>query len=94
MTKALRVTLTPMILFLNISQDVRFILFPIGLLISVVFLLATLATRYVLPTNRHILHWRCQTFHVVCLLIGDLELAFTQLFGRTATHFICVSIGM
>lgn len=75
-------------------QDIRFILFPIGLLISVVFLLATLATRYILPSNHHILHWRCQTFYVTCLLIGDLLLAFTQLFGRNAKGFTCVSIGM
>lgn len=75
-------------------QDIRFILFPIGLLISVVFLLATLATRYVLPSHHHILHWRCQTFYVTCLLIGDLLLAFTQLFGRNAKGFTCVSIGM
>ncbi|XP_055301328.1 probable G-protein coupled receptor Mth-like 1 [Sitodiplosis mosellana] len=76
------------------ERDIRFILFPIGLLISVVFLLATLATRYVLPSNHHILHWRCQTFYVTCLLIGDLLLAFTQLFGRNANGFTCVSIAV
>lgn len=75
-------------------QDIRFILFPIGLLISAVFLSATLAARYILPTNHHILHWRCQTFYVTCLLIGDLLLAFTQLFGRNVNGVACISVGM
>lgn len=77
------------------ASDIRFILFPIGLLVSVIFLLSTLAIRYVLPANHHhMLHWRCQTFYVVCLLIGDLLLALTQLFGRNATSIVCVSVGM
>lgn len=74
-------------------QDIRFILFPIGLLISAVFLSATLAARYILPANHHILHWRCQTFYVTCLLIGDLLLAFTQLVGRNVNSYACISVG-
>lgn len=74
-------------------QDIRFILFPIGLLISAVFLSATLAARCILPANHHILHWRCQTFYVTCLLIGDLLLAFTQLVGRNVNGYACISVG-
>ncbi|XP_031618903.1 probable G-protein coupled receptor Mth-like 1 [Contarinia nasturtii] len=79
---------------LSPQTDIRLILFPIGLLISVVFLLVTLATRYVLPSNHHILHWRCQTFYVTCLLIGDLLLALTQLFGQNANGLTCFSIAV
>lgn len=75
------------------SQDIRFLLFPIGLLISVIFLIATLATGLLLPSNHHVLHWRCQTFYVSCLLIGDLLLAITQIFGTNITGVGCISIG-
>lgn len=54
-------------------------LFPIGLLISAIFLIVTLATGFILPSNHHMLHWRCQTFYVSCLLVGDLLLAFIQM---------------
>lgn len=80
-----RATITP--------QDIRFLLFPIGLLISVIFLIATLATGLLLPSNHHVLHWRCQTFYVSCLLIGDLLLAITQIFGSNITGVGCISIG-
>lgn len=58
------------------------------------FLSTTLAIRYVLPSNHHhMLHWRCQTFYVTCLLLGDLLLAFAQLFGHNGRGFACVTIG-
>lgn len=82
------------IFFLCLSfQDIRFYLFPIGLLISVVFLIATLATGFLLPSSHHMLHWRCQTFYVACLLVGDLLLAITQLFGSKIKGVTCISIG-
>lgn len=64
---------------LSLFQDIRFVLFPIGLLISAIFLIVTLATGFILPSNHHMLHWRCQTFYVSCLLVGDLLLAFIQM---------------
>lgn len=75
------------------AQDIRFFLFPIGLLISVIFLMATLATGLLLPSNHHVLHWRCQTFYVICLLVGDLLLAITQIFGSNIKGVGCISIG-
>lgn len=74
-------------------QDVRFLLYSIGLLISVIFLTATLVTGFLLPSNHHVLHWRCQTYYVACLLVGDLLLAITQIFGNTIVGFTCVSMG-
>lgn len=79
--------------FFLFFQDVRFVLYSIGLLISVIFLTATLVTGFLLPSNHHVLHWRCQTYYVACLLVGDLLLAITQIFGNTIVGFTCVSMG-
>lgn len=68
-------------------------LYSIGLLISVIFLTATLVTGFLLPSNHHVLHWRCQTYYVACLLVGDLLLAITQIFGNTIVGTACVSMG-
>lgn len=68
-------------------------IYPIGLAISVIFLAATLAAGSLLPATHHVLHWRCQTNHVACLLVGDLLLCVAQ-FG--VTHFDywpCFTIG-
>lgn len=66
-----------------------------ALLISVVFLITTLATGFILPTNHHVLHWRCQTYYVACLIVGDILLAIVQLSGNAieVKSFQCVSIG-
>jgi G protein-coupled receptor Mth (Methuselah protein) len=74
-------------------NDVRFSLYSIGLLISVVFLAATLAAGFLVPSNHHVLHWRCQTNYIVCLLVGDLLLAITQLAGNAIVYPFCTMIG-
>lgn len=68
-------------------------LLAIGLFISVVFLSATLATAFILPSSHHVLHWRCQTYYVACLLVGDLLLAINQMSGKAIAGPVCVSIG-
>lgn len=74
-------------------QKQRLILYSIGLSISVIFLTATIATGFLLPSNHHVLHWRCQTFYVACLLFGDLLLAINQIYGAEIRGFACSSIG-
>ena len=74
------------------QDDARFAIYSIGLLISVLFLFATLAVGFLLISNHHVLHWRCQTNYVICLLIGDLLLAITQLAGSNITGISCVVI--
>lgn len=74
------------------QDDARFAIYPIGLLISVLFLFATLAVGFLLISNHHVLHFRCQTNYVICLLIGDLLLAITQLAGNSITGMSCVAI--
>lgn len=64
-----------------------------GLFISVVFLTATLATAFLLPSSHHVLHWRCQTFYVACLLVGDLLLAITQMSRNGLPQPFCSIIG-
>lgn len=74
-------------------QDIRFVLYSIGLLISVIFLFATLACGFLVPSNHHVLHWRCQTHYVACLLVGDLLLAITQIAGNSIVGPACSIIG-
>lgn len=74
------------------QEDARFKIYSIGLLISVLFLLATLAVGFLLISNHHVLHWRCQTNYVICLLIGDLLLAITQLAGHSLSGASCIVI--
>ncbi|KAL7031918.1 hypothetical protein ACKWTF_007172 [Chironomus riparius] len=74
------------------QDDTRFAIYSIGLLISVLFLIATLAVGFLLLSNHHMLHWRCQTNYVICLLIGDLLLAITQISGTSLHGPSCVII--
>lgn len=74
-------------------QDIKFVFYSIGLLISVIFLCATLACGYLVPSNHHVLHWRCQTHYVACLLVGDLLLAITQISGNSIVGPTCSIIG-
>ncbi|CAG9821968.1 unnamed protein product [Phaedon cochleariae] len=74
------------------ETDLRFTIYPIGLAISVIFLAATLAAGALMPASHHVLHWRCQTNHVTCLLLGDVLLCVTHLSGRI-DFWPCFMIG-
>ncbi|KAM7347331.1 adhesion G-protein coupled receptor methuselah-like 1 isoform 1-T4 [Cochliomyia hominivorax] len=50
-----------------------------GLVISVVFLAATLVASYLMPSVHHVLHWRCQIYYVFCLFIGELLYCWIEL---------------
>uniref|UniRef100_T1HD18 G-protein coupled receptor Mth-like 1 n=1 Tax=Rhodnius prolixus TaxID=13249 RepID=T1HD18_RHOPR len=76
------------------AHDIRFTLYPMGLFLSVFFLAVTLIASCLLPSTYHVLHWRCQTNHVACLLIGDLLLAVTQLSSDALQGPACIGIGM
>ncbi|GLG98369.1 Probable G-protein coupled receptor Mth-like 1 [Gryllus bimaculatus] len=75
------------------ADDVRFTLYPVGLMLSVFFLAATLAAGCLLPGAHHALHWRCQTAHVACLMVGDLLLAVTQMAGTGVPPELCHATG-
>lgn len=75
------------------SQSRRFLIYSIALIISVIFLSLTLTIGFLLPSNHHVLHCRCQTYYVGCLLIGDLLLAINQLTGSLITGIPCLAIG-
>lgn len=51
-----------------------------ALVISAIFLAATLAGYYLTPSVHHVLHWRCQLYYIMCLFIGYLLLAYEKLF--------------
>lgn len=77
----------------GIERDLRFTLYPIGLFLSAFFLAATLAAGCLMPSTHHMLHWKCQTGHVSCLLIGDLILAIIQVARDSVSGAVCVVLG-
>ncbi|XP_067008742.2 probable G-protein coupled receptor Mth-like 1 [Anabrus simplex] len=76
------------------ESDIRFTLYPVGLILSVFFLAVTLITGCLLPGQHHVLHWRCQTSYVASLLIGDLLLAATQLTGDAQPSALCITVAV
>lgn len=81
--------------FKKSEYDLRFTLYPIGLGLSVVFLAATLVAGSLLPASHHVLHWRCQTNHVGCLLVGDVILCIVQSLGnRKPPESLCLSMAL
>lgn len=75
------------------DKDIRFSLYPIGLAISIVFLILTLLSTLLLPCTYHVLHWRCQINYIICLLFGDALLCITQLFTQYISSTLCVLLG-
>lgn len=49
-----------------------------SILVSIVFLAATLVAGFMLPTVHHALHWRCQICYIFCLLVGKVLLAIEE----------------
>ncbi|KAH8416405.1 hypothetical protein KR222_002046, partial [Zaprionus bogoriensis] len=69
----------------------------VGIIISIVFLAATLVAGYMLPAVHHALHWRCQIYYVFCLLLGKILLAIEELSTALAPNSIScflLAIGM
>lgn len=75
------------------DDDNRIIIYSIGLLISVIFLAATLLAGVLKKSNHHLLHWQCLSYYVGCLLVGELLLALTQNFGNSIQEVFCSGIG-
>ncbi|XP_014223156.1 probable G-protein coupled receptor Mth-like 1 [Trichogramma pretiosum] len=75
-------------------RDIRFTLYPVGFIISAVFLAATLASGWLLPSSHHLLHWRCQTYHVTCLMLGDITMAIIQLGGTSLQGEFCRALAI
>ncbi|XP_025270226.1 probable G-protein coupled receptor Mth-like 1 [Camponotus floridanus] len=76
------------------TTDIRFTLYPVGFIISAVFLAATLAAGWLLPASHHVLHWRCQTHHVACLMMGDILMAIIQLAGDSLHGASCKALAI
>lgn len=84
-----------MIFFRPVNQDpdIRFMMYSISFIISSIFLGATLATGWLLPTSHHVLHWKCQTHHVLSLMLGDILMAIIQLAGDSLQGGTCKLLG-
>lgn len=74
-------------------SDIRFTLYSLGFIVSAIFLAATLAAGWLLPASHHVLHWRCQTHHVACLMVGDIFMAIIQLAGNSLKGVLCNAFG-
>lgn len=78
----------------TVTNDSRFVVYSIGLLISVAFLGATLIIGFLTPSNHHIMHWKCQTNYIACLLVGEFLLAITQLSSKASMGSFCFIIAI
>ncbi|XP_055388223.1 probable G-protein coupled receptor Mth-like 1 isoform X2 [Condylostylus longicornis] len=75
-------------------ENNKLLAISICLLISVLFLIATLSAGFLLPPSYHALHWRCQMYYVSCLLVGDFLLGMGQLFGSMIQGTACVCVAI
>lgn len=66
--------------------------YPAVLLLSVVFLAATLLAYCLAPEMRN-LHGQCLAAHAACFLVGDLGLVANYLFTQYVSHEACYAIG-
>lgn len=76
------------------DMQTRFAIYSIGLFISAAFLAATLLIGFLTPSNHHIMHWKCQTYYVACLLVGEILLAFTQLMKSGSAGWGCFTMAI
>ncbi|XP_069704986.1 G-protein coupled receptor Mth2-like [Periplaneta americana] len=73
------------------SRPLQYILYPIGLLISVPFLIVTMLVYCLIPELRD-LHGKALSCHVMCLAVAYVFLATVQLVGDTLQQDLCVSV--
>uniref|UniRef100_A0A336LR90 CSON011196 protein n=1 Tax=Culicoides sonorensis TaxID=179676 RepID=A0A336LR90_CULSO len=76
------------------DMQTRFAIYSIGLFISATFLAATLLIGFLTPSNHHIMHWKCQTYYVACLLVGEILLAITQLMKSGSGGWMCFTMAI
>lgn len=76
------------------EMQTRFAIYSIGLFISAAFLAATLVIGFLTPSNHHIMHWKCQTYYVACLLVGEVLLAVTQLMKSGTGGWGCFTMAI
>ncbi|KAJ1531659.1 hypothetical protein ONE63_000330 [Megalurothrips usitatus] len=72
-------------------SGLQFILYPIGLLLSVPFLVTTFILYAMTPALRDV-HGRALMCQVVCLTVAYLTLAFVQLWGSQLEGHLCFTI--
>ncbi|KAJ9598187.1 hypothetical protein L9F63_011125, partial [Diploptera punctata] len=72
------------------STPIQYILYPIGLLISVPFLIATMLVYCLIPELRD-LHGKSLACHVSCLAVAYVFLAAVQLVGDSMNEDICTA---
>lgn len=76
------------------EMQTRFAIYSIGLFISAGFLAATLIIGFLTPSNHHIMHWKCQTYYIACLLVGEILLAVTQLMKSGTGGWGCFTMAV
>lgn len=75
----------------QITSHIQYILYPIGLLISVPFLIITMLVYCLIPELRD-LHGKTLVCYVLCLTVAYIFLATVQLVGETLISGMCVVV--
>uniref|UniRef100_A0A1B6CNV6 G-protein coupled receptors family 2 profile 2 domain-containing protein n=1 Tax=Clastoptera arizonana TaxID=38151 RepID=A0A1B6CNV6_9HEMI len=76
---------------LTFWQSVVLIVYPIGLIISIPFLVMTFVVFAFIPELRDA-HGKSLSCHVFCLIIAYLSLAFVQIEGHDLPNAICITL--
>lgn len=72
----------------SVVNTIVFTMFPIGMLLSTVFMALTLVVYGLLPELRN-LHGKCLMCHVACLLMAYLSLSIIQLGTSILPEWMC-----
>jgi len=75
----------------TVVDALKFTMFPIGMLLSTVFMTITLIVYALLPELRN-LHGKCLMCHVGCLLLAYLSLSVVQLGTDVLPDWICTYV--
>jgi hypothetical protein len=82
----------PVLCFLDDTGELPLKMYPIGMIISIPFLIATLAFYLFLPDLKGI-HAKCVSVYVTSLILSYTSLSFIQLYDTPLDDFACTFLG-
>ncbi|KAG8292685.1 hypothetical protein J6590_034878 [Homalodisca vitripennis] len=75
------------------ETEAKFVLYPVGMLLSIPLLLVTFVVYAIIPDLHRSIHGKSLMNHILSLLSGYLTLTVLHLKGKNMPGFWCVSIG-
>ncbi|XP_046390124.1 probable G-protein coupled receptor Mth-like 3 [Ischnura elegans] len=76
----------------EICDTIRYSIYPLGIIVSIVFLIISLAI-YATTSELRNLHGKCLMCHIISLLVGYLFLAIVQRSGGSLNDNACTAFG-